>query len=48
LRIAFPLVENIRDLSEKSAWIEVGPAQSMPLLQKQSGAGRAAASGREK
>jgi hypothetical protein len=39
LRIAFPLVENSRDLSEMSAWIEVGPAQSMPLLPLRPGAG---------
>jgi hypothetical protein len=41
------LVENSRDLSEMSAWIEVGRAQSMPLLPLRAGAGGVAASGRE-
>jgi hypothetical protein len=40
------MVENRRDLSEMSAWIEVGPVRSMPLLPKKSGAGLPA-SGRE-
>src|SRR3569833_683642 len=39
LRIAFPLVENSRDLSEMSAWIEVGPARSMPQLPSEADAG---------
>jgi hypothetical protein len=39
LRIAFPLVENSRDLSEMSAWIEVGPARSMPQLLPKTGVG---------
>ena len=43
LRIAFPLVENSRDLSEMSAWIEVGPARSMPQLSSKPGAGMIAA-----
>jgi hypothetical protein len=38
LRIAFPLVDNSRDLSEMSAWIEVGPARSMPQLPLRLGA----------
>jgi hypothetical protein len=41
------MVENRRDLSEMSAWIEVGRARSMPLLPKKTGAGLHA-SGREK
>ena len=44
LRIAFPLVENSRDLSEMSAWIEVGPARSMPQLSPKPGAGMIPAS----
>jgi hypothetical protein len=44
LRIAFPLVENSRDLSEMSAWIEVGPARSMPQLLSKAGAGLVPAS----
>jgi hypothetical protein len=44
LRIAFPLVENSRDLSEMSAWIEVGPARSMPQLLPKAGAGMIPAS----
>src|SRR3954463_868167 len=44
LRIAFPLVENSRDLSEMSAWIEVGPARSMPRLSPKPGAGMIPAS----
>jgi hypothetical protein len=39
LRIAFPLVEISRDLSEISAWIEVGPARSMPQLLPKADAG---------
>jgi pimeloyl-ACP methyl ester carboxylesterase len=39
LRIAFPLVENSRDLSEMSAWIEAGPARSMLQLTPEAGAG---------
>jgi hypothetical protein len=31
------LVENSRDLSEMSAWIEVGPARSMPQLPPKTG-----------
>ena len=44
LRIAFPLVEISRDLSEMSAWIEVGPARSMPQLSSKPDAGMIAAS----
>jgi hypothetical protein len=48
LRIAFPLVENSRDLSEMMlAWIEVGPVRSMPLLPLKPGAGVVAAMERE-
>src|SRR5262245_39681625 len=47
LRIAFPLVEISRDLSEMSAWIEVGPARSMPRLSPKAGVGLVPASGWE-
>src|SRR5882757_9276115 len=38
LRIAFPLVENSRHLSEMSGWIEVGPARPGPQLPQRPGA----------
>ncbi|MFB9269844.1 hypothetical protein ACFFWD_43135 [Bradyrhizobium erythrophlei] len=31
LRIAFPLVENRRYLSEMSTWVEVGPTRSIDV-----------------
>jgi len=39
------LVEKSRDLSEMSAWIEVGPARSMPQLPLKAGAGLVVAPG---